>query len=64
MPNLGVGQQVKVWLPQPLYDALRAEAKDTGRSMSEIGREEIAERYRRQAEGVGIDIGEVKVSSS
>lgn len=57
MPKMSEpGQQVKVWLPQPLYDALNQESDDSGRKMAEIMREAIAERYQRQAVEAGLDV--------
>jgi len=57
MPKMNQdGQQVKVWLPQPLYDGLNQESGDSGRSMAEIVREAIAERYQRQAQEAGLDV--------
>lgn len=46
MPKMGQpGQQIKVWLPRPVYKALRRESDVTGRPMAEIAREELTERY-------------------
>lgn len=50
------GQQIKVWLPQPLYDAIKQDRKDTGRPMAEIARGIIADHYQRLARAAGLDV--------
>jgi hypothetical protein len=50
MTQVSDGAQIKVKVPMPLYRLLRREAKGTGRTMAEIVREELAERYRDEVE--------------
>ena len=50
MPNLGDGEQIKVWLPRHLVDALRQDAKDAGeRHVQPIVRYILGQHYRDQA---------------
>jgi len=50
MPNLGDGEQIKVWLPQHLVDALRQDAKDAGeRHVQPIVRYILGQHYQDQA---------------
>lgn len=49
MPNLGDGEQIKVWLPRHLVDALRQDAKDAGeRHVQPIVRYILGQHYRDQ----------------
>jgi hypothetical protein len=59
MPNLGDGQQIKVWFPEHILDALWQDAKDSGeRHVQPLVRYIIGKHYQEQANGVGLVVDE------
>jgi len=61
MPKLGEGEQVKVWLPTHLLDALRQDAKDCGeRHIQSIMRMILGRHYQGQVREAGLDTVEMQ----